>query len=620
MCGITGWVDWDKDLTNSQDVLFQMTQTLVSRGPDAAGYFLEHHVGFGHRRLIVIDPAGGGQPMMFKQGEHSYVLVYNGELYNTQELRAELIACGYQFHGYSDTETLLLSYVKWGPACLEKLNGIFAFAIWDGLRRQIFLARDRLGVKPLFYARTTHGLIFASEIKALLKHPELRSVVGRDGLAEIFLLGPARSPGQAVYQDIQELKAGHQLIYKPEGLICNPYWSLPNSPHTDNLEETIRRVRELFQDSVKRQLISDVPIGTLLSGGLDSSAITALAVREKLGWSGVLPTFSVDYLANNIHFHPNDFQPQADTPWAERVSQHFHTNHHVFWLDTPQLVESLQEAMLARDFPGMTDIDSSLLLFAREIKKHVTVALSGECADEIFGGYPWFHRPSALGASTFPWAVNTERRLALLSPELLEFIQPQKYLDQRYQEALAEVPRLSQDNWSSSKLALENRLREISYLTLTRFMPTLLERKDRMTMACGLEVRVPFCDHRLVEYVWGIPWELKNLQGREKGLLRHALAGILPDDVLWRRKSPYPKTHNPDYLAAVSSWLEQILADPNSPLLPLINVSAVKKLLHASSSTVAGNPWFGQLMDTTQLLAYLLQINLWLEHNHVTIC
>jgi len=382
MCGILGWVDWEKNLGDYRRVLVEMTQTLQARGPDAEGYYFEHRVGFGHRRLVVIDPQGGTQPMKFSRGEQSYVLIYNGELYNTAELRTELIAAGYQFHGHSDTEVLLLSYVKWGPACLDRLNGIFAFAIWDSYQQQLFLARDRVGVKPLFYARTNHGLTFASELKALLKHPELGTVVGREGLAEIFLIGPARTPGEGIYQQIKELKPGYFLIYNRDDLACNCYWKLPEHQHEDNLSNTIQKVRELFVDSVKRQLGSDVPLGTLLSGGLDSSAITAIAAemsnRDNLG---PLATFSVDYLDNNIHFHPNDFQPQSDAPWVTRVSEHFHTQHYSCYLDTPQLVAALQDAVFARDLPGMADIDSSLLLFAREIKKEVTVTLSGECAD-----------------------------------------------------------------------------------------------------------------------------------------------------------------------------------------------------------------------------------------------
>jgi len=626
MCGIVGWVDWERDLSLQKDVLVCMTQALIPRGPDAEGYWLTPRTAFGHRRLIVVDPQGGRQPMIRHRGEHTFTLIYNGELYNTSEIRHELISRGYQFEGHSDTEAVLNSYLEWGPSCVEHLNGIFAFGIWDSKEQQLFVARDRLGVKPLFYAKQSGSLVFASELKALLKHPDISPTIGKEGLAEVFLVGPARTPGVGVYEGISELKPGHILLYSANGLQIRRYWALTNNVHEDDLETTATRIRDLFLDTVKRQLVSDVPIGTLLSGGLDSSAITAIAAGSLADdGKGPLQTFSVDYIDNDKYFHTNDFQPSADGPWIERVSQAFGTKHTNIAFDTPELVEALKAATLARDLPGMADVDASLLLFSREIKKQITVGLSGECADEVFGGYPWFHRQDALEAQTFPWALHVENRLQVLSPDLLERLQPHDYLSRRYEEALAEIPQLPgsssvrhQDSRSlKGDQQREARIREITYLTLTRFMPTLLDRKDRMTMATGLEVRVPFCDHRLVEYAWNIPWEMKALGGREKGLLRHSLTGVLPDDVLWRRKSPYPKTHHPSYLLAVRTWLNEIVEDRTSPLLPFLNLPALRDLMKLSDTIPSGRPWFGQLMDLPQLFAYLIQVNFWLLENEV---
>ncbi|MDR3540185.1 MAG: asparagine synthase (glutamine-hydrolyzing) [Desulfosporosinus sp.] len=627
MCGIVGLVGWDQDLTLQKEVLICMTQTLIPRGPDAEGYWLSPRAAFGHRRLVVVDPEGGLQPMIRQRGEHTYTLIYNGELYNTPEIRQELMNRGYYFKGHSDTEALLLSYMEWGPACVERLNGIFAFGIWDSQEQQLFVARDRLGVKPLFYSELAGSLVFASELKALLKYPDISPKIGREGLAEIFLVGPARTPGVGVYEGISELKPGHVLLYSANGLQIRRYWALPNNVHEDDLETTIAKIHDLFLDTVKRQLVSDVPIGTLLSGGLDSSAITAIAALSLAqAGKGSLPTFSVDYIDNDKYFHTNDFQPSADGPWIERVSQAFGTQHTNITFDTPELVEALKAATLARDLPGMADVDSSLLLFSREIKKNITVGLSGECADEVFGGYPWFHRQDALEAQTFPWALHVENRLQVLSPELIKRLQPHDYLSKRYEEALSEINHLPgsstilhQDSRTlKGDLQREARIREITYLTLTRFMPTLLDRKDRMTMATGLEVRVPFCDHRLVEYAWNIPWEMKALEGREKGLLRRALTGVLPDDVLWRRKSPYPKTHHPSYLSAVRTWLSEIIEDKTSPLLPFLNLPALRDLMKLSDTLPSGRPWFGQLMDIPQLFAYLVQVNFWLLENKVS--
>lgn len=627
MCGIVGLVDWKRDLTLQKEVLVRMTQMLIPRGPDAEGYWLSPRAAFGHRRLVVVDPQGGRQPMTRTRGEHTFTLIYNGELYNTPEIRQELLSRGCHFEGHSDTEVILLSYLEWGPSCVERLNGIFAFGIWDSKEQRLFVARDRLGVKPLFYSEKMGSLVFSSELKALLKHPDISPIIGREGLSEVFLVGPARTPGVGIYEGISELKPGHVLFYSADGLQIRRYWALPNNPHEDDLETTTAKIRDLFLDTVKGQLVSDVPIGTLLSGGLDSSAITAIAA-EALAQKGEgpLPTFSVNYKENDKYFRPNDFQPDGDGPWIKRVSHFYGTQHTNYAFDTPELVEALRSATLARDLPGMADVDASLLLFSREIKRKVTVGLSGECADEVFGGYPWFHRQDALDAQTFPWALHLENRLQVLSPELIERLQPYDYLKRRYEEALAEIPELPgsssvipQGSRTANDLQREARIREISYLTLTRFMPTLLDRKDRMTMATGLEVRVPFCDHRLVEYAWNIPWEMKALEGREKGLLRRALTGILPDDVLWRRKSPYPKTHHPSYLITVRSWLGEILDDRTSPLLPFLNLPALRDLMMVSDTIPSGRPWFGQLMDIPQLFAYLIQVNFWLQENNISI-
>ena len=613
MCGIAGWVDFDRDLRGEPCRVEAMAATLVCRGPDDQGVYVAPHCAFGHRRLVVVDPQAGRQPMVRERDGQRFVIVYNGELYNTLELRRELEALGWRFRGYGDTEALLLAYMQWGPGCLARLNGIFAVAIWQEPDEVLFLARDRVGVKPLFYAPRGRGILFGSELKALLAHPAVPAEVDAEGLAEVMVMGPGRTPGHGVFRGVYELKPGQWLRFDREGLRRGVYWQLASRPHPDDPQTTARTVRELLEDAVERQLVADVPLCTMLSGGLDSSAIAAFAARglQRLG-RGPLKTFSVDYVGNDRFFRPSDFQPNADGPWVELVSRHFGTDHRTVVVDNRDLADALRGALRARDLPGMADVDSSLYLFCREITKEATVALSGECADELFGGYPWFRRPEDLNAQTFPWVRSLEERVQLYSPDLVELIQPQAYLARRYQQALDEVPRLP------GEAPGQARLREIQYLTLTRFMPVLLERMDRMSMACGLEVRVPFCDHRLLEYVWNIPWPLKNWGGREKGILRWALQGALPPEVLARRKSPYPKTHHPAYLAAVREWILDILADPTSPLRPLVNVDALRRF--ASGGVERMNlPWFGQLMSGPQLLAYLAQVDTWLREYRVSV-
>jgi asparagine synthase (glutamine-hydrolysing) len=613
MCGITGWIDWHKDLTHYPSVLEQMTCTLTNRGPDASGTWITQHCALGHRRLSVMDPANGGQPMVRKYGENTYTIVYNGELYNAPELKKELQLHGHLFYTTCDTEVLLVAYIQWGRACVDRLNGIFAFGVWNSLDQSLFLVRDRLGVKPLFYSYTEGRLLFGSEPKAILAHPDFPAQISGEGLAEIFAVSPARTPGHGIYYNMSELKPGHWLSMDRNGLSIRSYWKLESKPHEDDIDTTAQRIHDILKDTVERQLASDVPICTLLSGGLDSSALSAFASNyNKENDLGPLQTYSIDYVDNDKHFKANSFQPNSDSPWIKRMTEFLGSEHHYSEFDTPELVEALKTAVYARDLPGMADVDGSLYLFCREIKKHATVALSGEAADEIFGGYPWFHKEETLNADTFPWALATKDRVGLLSPEFVEWVKPAQYVQERYRQALSEVPRLSGENHQ------QNRMREMSYLNITRFMPTLLDRKDRMSMAVGLEVRVPFCDHRLVEYVWNVPWEIKSSGDREKGILRKALRGVLPEDVLTRKKSPYPKTHNPSYLEAVRTWVLDILNDPNSPLLSFIDVRKIRALAEGDASQF-NLPWFGQLMTGPQLFAYLAQVDTWLRHYKVSI-
>ena len=612
MCGITGWVDFEQVISHQTDLFNAMTETLSARGPDAQGTWVSKHVLFGHRRLIVIDPEGGSQPMMKQIGKKRYVITYNGEIYNFQEVRSKLIALGYQFDTRSDTEVILAAYAEWKEDCPKYLNGIFAFAIWDEAEQKLFLARDRIGVKPLFYAIKGNTFLFASELKALLAHPQVSPILSEEGLAEVLVMGPARTPGCGIFQDVYECKPGMWMQVDRNGVQTGFYWRLVSKQHSDDFEETVLTVRDLFFQAVKRQLISDVPVGTMLSGGLDSSAITACVAQIfQEEDRGPLATFSVDYEGNDRFFQSNEFQPNADAPWVQHMVDFLQTHHQTVMLPISALIQNLTNALWARDLPGMMDIDASLLLFCKEIKKKVTVALSGECADEVFGGYPWFHRPELIEQDHFPWARFVEQRAHFLQEKIKKRIEPIQYSKTRYQEALAEVPRFEEPGQ-------EARIRELFYLNLTRWMPTLLDRKDRMSMAVGLEVRVPFCDHHLVEYVWNIPWHMKTHQNREKGILRTALQSILPNEVLQRKKSPYPKTHHPVYLKKMIEQVEQMLKDPSAPIFEWFDPKRIRQFIEQDLTNVH-LPWFGQLMNVPQLLAYFWQLNEWIKRYDVSL-
>lgn len=604
MCGIAGWIDFNNNILEQQGLIQSMVKSLIPRGPDAEGIWSSHHALLGHRRLVVVDPAGGAQPMTRSGKGCSYTIVYNGELYNTLEIRSTLESCGYNFTTRnSDTEVLLTAYIEWGEKCVERFNGIFAFAIWNHQKEQLFMARDRVGVKPLFYMKKGNQFVFASELKAILIHPEAEAVLDGEGLAEILVMGPSRTPGLGVFKGISELRPGYTMTFDQQGMQIKRYWLMQSFPHHEDLAATSRHLRELFIDTVKRQLVADVPVSTLLSGGLDSSAITAIAAQEfKDRGLPPLKTFSVDYVDDDQYYRPNSFETSADAPYARQVSEFWGTEHHAVIINNSELADALIPALEANDLPGMTDIDSSLYLFCREIRKHVVVALSGECADEILGGYPWFRQKRT---DSFPWIRMLSERTAYYSPKVVRRIKPEEYQRERYREALSEVPRLEGENPD------EAWVRDLFYLNITRFMPTLLDRKDRMSMAWGLEVRVPFSDHRLLEYIWNIPWEMKNLNGMSKGIFRQALHGILPDAVLYRKKSPYPKTHHPVYADAVRKELKNVLEDKSSPLLELINLKAIQEVMN-SNKPFLELPFFGQLMGDVQFMAYLLQVNRWL--------
>ena len=615
MCGIAGFCDYSDDFTEEAPFLGRLVRrmgsTLRHRGPDENGIFLSEHAAFAHQRLAVVDIAGGKQPMTAYFGGYRCTVVYNGELYNSAELRRELETAGFFFETNSDTEVLLKCYLCYGPDCAKKLNGIFAFAVDDEKRHCCFLCRDRFGVKPLFYTMAGGRLVFGSEIKALLQYPGIRPIVGREGLCEVFGLGPARTAGVGIFHGIHDLKPGECAVFDRDGFHPHTYFRLESYEHPDSYEETVGHVRNLVEDAVTRQLVSDVPLATFLSGGLDSSVITSLAAQKYRSRGQTLTTYSFDFAGNERYFHPTAFQPDADQPWSKKMADFCGTDHRVLICDNVSQADCLYDAVDAKDLPGMADVDSSLLYFCRLIKREHVVAVSGECADEIFGGYPWFHKKEAFEGHCFPWSPDLTVRTDLLRPDIAEALNLPEYVNRRYEESLAEVPVLEGES------PQEKRRREITWLNIRWFMGTLLERKDRMSMASGLEVRVPYADHRIVEYVFNAPWSYKNHDGLNKALLRDAAKGWLPEDVRLRRKSPYPKTHNPGYEALLRSRLTQVMDDADEPLHTLVNGSSVRRLLDEKSDY--GRPWFGQLMAGPQMMAYLLEINYWLKKYEIKI-
>lgn len=615
MCGIAGYISFKHNFytepQKSRAIARNMGRALKSRGPDGSGEWIGENAVFSNSRLAVIDPTGGAQPMSRTVAGYEFVITYDGALYNAREIKAELIRYGYRFTTDSDTETLLYAYIHYGAECAQKLNGIYAFCVWDAMRQRVFLCRDRLGVKPLFYSFLDDTLIFGSEIKALLAYPGMEAKVSVDGLCEIFALNPARTQGHGVFYNIQELCPGRYLTMTRSGMKIRQYWTLESHEHTDSFPDTVQKVHDLVTDSIKRQLVCDVPISSLLCGDINSSIVSAVAATEYQKWGKRFCTYSFDYKNNDPYVKAPAFQPESGAPWIKRMIQAFDTSHIFLECNNSDLTDLLEECVVARDLPGIADVDASLLYFYREIKKHHTVILSGECADDIFGAYPWFHSPDAFQTPGFPWAYDLSLRKSVLLPAVRRSIDLDAYAFMRYEQSLAEAPAFEGDS------PQEKRRREIAWLHLNWFMAQLLERKDRISMASGLEVRVPFCDYRLVEYMWNVPWEFKNKNNISNSLLREAVRDILPPDVLYRKKALSPQMHNPLYEKKIKSMMLDTISDPNAPILALCDYEKIVDICMDNFSY--GKPFFGQLMAGHQFIGYLLQINYWLKDYKIRI-
>lgn len=605
MCSICGVFHTTSPVLSTKEV-DAMGRTMLRRGPDQQGHFISGGAALQHNRLAIIDVEHGLQPMTRTYKGCDYTIVYNGEIYNTPELTTELKALGVTPQTYCDTEIVLYCYILFGEKCAEKLNGIFAFAVLDSAKNQLCLVRDRFGIKPLFYAFDGQTLLFASEIKALLAYPSIQPKVNLEELWQLLFLSPAKLQGCGIFNGIRELLPAHYAIYNAEGFHMKPYWQLKAEPCTESRNDIIAHTKYLLKDAIDRQMVSDVPLCTLLSGGLDSSVISAVAAEYYKARGNILSTYSFEYEGNRENFHKSLFQPQSDDDYAIYLADWLHTDHHVLTAPTKAVADLLLDAVIARDMPGQADIDSSLLYFCQKIKKQHTVAISGECSDEIFGGYPWFYRPEMLSNPFFPWIHAPFARISLFQDSLVKSQQGYDYLCSQYQKDLALCPTLEQDSPSMVQS------RRATWLSVNYFMASLLERKDRMSMANSVEIRVPFADHRILEYVFNVPWEVKFEEGVEKALLRNAMADYLPDKILHRKKSPYPKTQNPEYLQIVEQMLTDRLQKSYSPLASMLDQKKFQEFLAGGDAT-----WFGQLMAKPQMIAWLVQFDFWADFYHV---
>lgn len=615
MCGFAGFfnpfMDFRMNQTENEKILNDMCAALYHRGPDENGSLLAKNYGLAHTRLAIIDLENGSQPMCTVCDDNRYCIVYNGELYNTAELRKDLEQKGRKFQTTSDTEVILMGYIEYGIDILNKMNGIFAFCIVDEKKGECFIARDQVGVKPLYYSVYDDILVFASEPKGIFAFPYIQPDIDMEGLNEVLSLGPAKTYGKGVFKNVHEVRPGYFLRYGYDGIREYRYWSITAYEHEENYEKTVEHTRFLVTDAIKRQMVSDVPIATFLSGGVDSSIVSAVCAAELKKQGKKLGTFSFDFVDNNKYFVANAFQPSQDRPFVDIMVDYIRSEHRYLECNNDDLFENLFRSVDVRDMPTMADVDSSMLYFCGRVKNFYKVVLTGECADEIFGGYPWFHKEECFKAKTFPWSMDITARQAVLKDEIIAELHMEQYIREAYENTIQETPKLPGEN------AHEARRREISYLNMKWFMQTLLDRMDRTSMYSGLEARVPFADIRIINYMYNVPWSMKCRNHVEKSLLREAAEGLLPNEVLYRKKSPYPKTYDPAYEKKLADALTEIIEDASSPVLQLVDKKKVYDFIHQKKDY--GRPWYGQLMAGPQMLAYLLQINYWMKKYRLSI-
>lgn len=625
MSGIAGFYHPEKNFMEREEyrhnLLTRFNRRLRGRGPDDSGTYLSAHCGLSQTRLAVsgLGPSPehilgvslGHEPVFLRRGEASFALVMDGELYNKKELETEFSAALPGNGPWSDGMVLLAGYVSCGPDFIRRVNGVFAAAVYDQPKNTLYLFRDRLGVKPLFYTEAGEDFLFASAIKALLSYPSVTARLDTEGLNEVFSLGPARTPGKAVFQGMAEVLPGHFLRVSPEGKQSLPYWTLESRPHEDSLEKTVENTACLIEDAVKRQLEAEAPVCTFLSGGVDSSLVSAICARELKKKNRQLATYSFEFKDSEKFFQASSYQPSLDAPYAAKMVEYLDSDHRILTCGSAEQFHALFHSVDAHDLPNMADVDSSMLYFCSLVGERHRVALTGECADEIFGGYPWFHRPELFSAPTFPWSVDLDARKVLLKDEFAASLDMEGYVCRAYEAARAEAPLLPGETGKQS----ERRI--LSYLNLRWFMQTLLNRMDRDAAAGHLSARVPFADYRIVEYLWNVPWEMKAKDGVAKGLLREAGRGRLPEEILFRRKSPYPKTYDTGYETMLADALRRVLEDSTAPILPFLDREKTERFL--TSPADYGRPWYGQLMAAPQMMAYVLQLNDWLRKYSVEI-
>lgn len=559
------------------------------------------------------------QPMKLTYNDNVYIINYSGMLYNKDEIMDLIKKNGYTTKTNTDDELILILYICYKEKLLNFINGSFSFSIFNKKEGSIFLARDHLGISPLFYTETKNGFpfIFASSLKPILSNPKIDKILDKDGIKELFALGPAHTPGKTYFKDILEIEPGHYAIYQKNKLKIYKYWDLPVYKITDDEKTIIKKVHDMLILSTKQNINTNKKVCTMLSGGIDSSILSKIVNDNVKN----LKTFSLDFEGNDKNFIANSYQLSRDNKYIDIMKNYLNTNHTSILLNNTYLFDLLHDVTIARDMPGMADIDCSMYAFCLSIVQNgYEVCISGECSDEIFGGYPWYYRENLKNAffnNNFPWAISNDLRAKLVNSQILSENEINDYIKDSIDKNLKNIDFNSNDE-------NENYFKKVNYLTIKYFMNTLIERTNRTSSMAGLDVRIPYANYKFFEYIYNIPaylklgkcYEEKILT--EKYLLREAFRGEIPNEILFRKKSPFPKTYDKEYLMLVENKMIEILNNPLSKINRIINKNYILNMIQMHGENMTQN-LFGQLMTYPQTLAYLIQIEIWLNEYDVKI-
>ncbi|GAA3084584.1 asparagine synthase (glutamine-hydrolyzing) [Streptosporangium carneum] len=611
MSGLVGWIDFRHDLGTQESVIHAMTNTMQSRGPDAKGIWISRNAALGHRALTVSGlPAE--QPLQERIGTETVAVAVAGDIYNLPELAREIEGAGGLLKTGGSPEVLLQAYLLWGDRFVDRVNGVFGFAIWDGRTQKVLLGRDRLGIKPLYYYEYPGGILFASVPKGIMANPRFKARLDLHALP-IALQPRLAMPGETPLAGLREVPPGHVLTYAESGLTRRRYWRLTSEPHHDSFDDTARRVRDLLDDVVGRQLTSAGPLSAMLSGGVDSTSIAALAVRRlrQDDADRTLDTYCIQFESDPAHFVATELRPDVDAPYAAAAADFIGSRHHTLTATVHDLLDVVRATRSARDLPGWGQFDASMYLLFRQIRNSSAVALTGEAADEVFGGYPYFFKQDVVERARFPWLGDGPRLSRYLSPELTALIKPEEDERARYSQLMSDVPRLPGEDAENA------RMREIFYLGLSGPLAVILDRKERMSASLGLDVRVPFCDHRLVEYAWNVPWAMKS-KGGVKGLLKAAMADVLPPGTVNRKKSAYPHVQNPSYDRTLIREALWIVNDKASPLAGLFDTAGMNGLIRQISANAIRSELPGG-SNQAALLIQLVELHNWVHEYGVSL-